>query len=234
MSRLTWAERDYQSGSDRGVLYFHAGEVEVWNGLITVTEKPTDIYERVRYRDGVRFLNRRAEDSFSATIECFTYPDAVLRAQSVFDMTYRVRTAKGYEIHVVYNAIARAPGGKYTQNDASTFSFDISTRPMPMPLLRKPSAHLIIDTAAAYPPAVGEFEKLLYGDDHSEPRLPRPDEITSIFDVNALFQVVDNGDGTATISAPDEVFAWISETYAIANWPYVNEVDEDTVRIRNF
>lgn len=234
MSRLTWMERDYQTGADRGVLYFHTGEVEVWNGLITVTEKPTDIFERVRYRDGVRFMNRRAEDSFSATIDCFTYPDAVLRPQSVFDMTYRVQTMKGHEIHLVYNAMARVPGGKYSQNEPSSFSLDISTKPRPMPMMRAPSAHLVIDTSTAYPPVVAEFENRLYGTDLQGPGVPTPDDIASIFDVNALFQVVDNGDGTATITAPDEVFEWLSTTQAIVDWPYVNNVDADTVRIRNW
>jgi hypothetical protein len=234
MSRLTWEERDYHTGADRGALYFHNGEVTVWNGLITVTESPSDIFEKVRYRDGVRVLNRRAEDSFSATVECFTYPDAVLRARSVFDMTYRVRTMKGYQIHLVYNAMARFPGGEYKQIEPSTFTLDIATRPRPMPMSRAPSSHIVIDSATAYPPALAELERILYGDDIHEAKFPDPDSIASIFDINSLFHVVDNGDGTATISAPDEVFEWLNETQAIVDWPYVNGVDSDTVRIRNF
>lgn len=235
MSRLTWDDRQYYGGADRGVVYPRSGEVEVWNGLIAITEKPKDIRQRVRYRDGVRVLNARFEDSYFASINCFTYPDVVLGARTVFNMAYRVKKANGYEIHLIYNAIASIPGGAYKQhNEVSTFTLDISTKPEPMPMLRSPSAHLIVDTSAAYLPAVEIFENLLYGDALSEPRFPQPDEIAVMFDINALFKVIDNGDGTATISAPDEVFEWLSETQAIVDWPYVNSVSEDTVRLRNF
>jgi hypothetical protein len=103
-----------------------------------------------------------------------------------------------------------------------------------MPLLRSPSAHIIISTATAFPPAVTAVENVLYGDDNEDARFPDPEELVPIFDVNALFTVVDNGDGTATISAPDEVFTWLNDSQGVADWPYVNYVDEETVRIRNF
>lgn len=235
MSRLTWEDRDYQDGVDRAAVYIHGGNVNVWNGLITVTEKPSDIRQKIRYVDGVRTLNYRAEDSYASSVECFTYPDVMLGARTVFDLTYRIKTLKGYQIHLVYNAIARSPGKGYRkENDPGTFTLDISTKPRAMPLLRSPSAHIVIDTAQAYPPVVDLFEDLIYGNDDDSPRFPDPDELIPLFDVNALFQVVDNGDGTATISAPDEVFDWLSDTQAIANWPYVNPVDANTVRIRNF
>lgn len=234
MSRLTWTERKYYSGVDRGVVYSRSGSVEVWNGLISVAEKPSDIRTRVRYMDGRKTVNQRSEDSFAATIDCHTYPTVLTKTRAEFDLTYRVKTNNGYEIHIVYNALGRFAGGLYAQNETTPFTFDIFTRPKEMPLLRKPSAHLVIDTSLAYGPVVDKFEEVLYGTDLAEPRLPGPEEVVDIFDVNALFQVVDNGDGTATISAPDEVFAWFSATYAIVDWPYVTTVDEDTVRIRNF
>lgn len=234
MSRLTWTERKYHSGVDRGAVYSRDESVEAWSGLISITEKPTDIRQRVRYREGVRVVNHRAEDSFSGTVECFTYPDWLLNSRLTFDMTYRIQTSGGYEIHLVYNASAYTTGRTYAQNETTPFTFDISTKPRQMPLLRAPSAHLIIDTSAAYPPVIVEFEKVLYGDETSDPRLPSPEEIIEIFDVNALFTVVDNGDGTATLSAPDEVFEWLNSTQAVVDWPYVNRVTDDTVRIRNW
>lgn len=235
MTRLTWDDRQHYGGCDRGVVYFQNGEAAVWNGLTAVTEKPSDLRTRVRYRDGQKSVNQRVEDSFSATVECFTYPDTVLGARTVFNMSYRVQTLKGYEIHLVYNAIARVTGAAYQQEDQITpFTFDITTKPRPMPLERMPSAHLIIDTSTAFPGAVAEIEAVLYGSDVIQPRFPVPDDLVPIFDINAYFTVIDNGDGTATITAPDEIFEWLSETQAIADWPYVNSVDEETVRIRNF
>lgn len=235
MTRLTWDDRQNYGGCDRGVIYFHNSDVQVWNGITAVTEKPSDLRTRVRYRDGQKSLNKRAEDSFAATVECFTYPDAVLGPRTVFDMSYRVNTAKGYEIHLVYNAIARVTGGAYKQeNEVTPFTIDITTKPRAMPLLRLPSAHLVIEASKAFPGAVAEVESTLYGGDETEPRFPTPEELVPIFDLNAYFTVIDNGDGTATITAPDEIFEWLSETQAIADWPYVNPVDEDTVRIRSF
>jgi hypothetical protein len=234
MSRLTWTERKHYGGVDRGAVYSRNGSVEAWNGLISVTEKPSDIRERVRHRDGMKTINQRVSDSFSATAECWTYPQLLSNHRTIFDFSYRSRTSTGYEIHLVYNALAHMTGVQYAQDEASPLTFDIWTRPRAMPLERMPSAHLIIDSSEAYPPVVAAFEDLLYGDGESDPRFPDPEELITIFDINALFQVVDNGDGTATISAPDEVFEWLSDTHAIADWPYVNNVDEDTVRIRNF
>lgn len=235
MSRLTWADRDYQAGADHAVAYIHNGAIEVWNGLVTVTEKPTDIRQKVRYRDGVRSLNYRAEDSFSASIECFTYPEVILGARTVFDLSYRINKLKGYEIHLVYNAIARTPGKAYRQmNDPDTFTLDISTKPSIMPFSTAPGAHIVIDSVTVYPPVLDAFEAVLYGDDTTEPKFPSPDEVASIFDINALFQVVDNGDGTATIIAPDDIFDWLNDTQAIADWPYVKTIDPDTVEIRNW
>lgn len=235
MSRLTWSERKHYSGLDRAAVYSRTGSVEVWNGLISVTEDPSDIRERVRYRDGRKIINQRSEDSFKATAECFTYPDILVNPRATFNLTYRVKTSKGYEIHLVYNAMFQVKPGKYAQEDEVTpFNLVISTRPEPMPLLRKPSAHLVIDGSVAYPPVVTAFEDFLYGDEELEPRFPSPDELVTVFDVNALFQVIDNGDGTATLSAPDEVFEWLSSTHAIADWPYVNQIAEDTVRVRNW
>lgn len=234
MTRLTWSDRDYYAGVDRGAIYFRGGEVEVWNGLIKVDEAPTDIRERVRYRDGRRTVNQRAEDAFAASVDCFSYPERLNAYGVVFDMSYRVKKSTGYEIHLVYNAMPRISGVKYAQRESSPLTVDLVTKPRAMPLLRAPSAHVIIDTELAYPPVVVEFEKLLYGEEHTNPRFPNPEELVDIFDVNALFQVVDNGDGTATISAPDEVFDWLTSTHAIVDWPYVNNVDSDTVRIRNW
>lgn len=235
MSRLTWDDRNYSSGADHAVVYPRNGEIVVWNGLTEVTEKPSDIRERVRYRDGVRSVNQRAEDSFAATVVCFTYPDAVSNPRSVFDMSYRVKTGKGYEIHLVYNAMARSTGGVYKQGDVLTpFTLDIFTRPRAMPLMRMPSAHVVLDASTAYPSAIVEVEKILYGDDHTDPRMPSPDDLVPIFDLNSYFQVVDNGDGTATLIAPDDIFEWLSATEAEVDWPYVNRVSDDTLRIRSF
>lgn len=234
MSRLTWTERKHYGGVDHGVVYSRNGSVETWNGLISVTEKPSDIRERIRHRDGQKTINQRVSDSFSATVECWTYPQLLSNRRAIFDFSYRTQTSSGYEIHLVYNALANITGTQYAQDEASPLSFDIWTRARAMPLERMPSAHLIIDSSDAFPGAVAAFENVLYGDVDVAPRFPEPEELITIFDLNSLFQVVDNGDGTATLIAPDEVFEWFNAYEGRADWPYVNQVTPDTVRLRNF
>lgn len=241
MSRLTWTERDYSAGVDRGVVYSRAGSVEAWNGLISVTEKPVDIRTRVRYRDGERTVNHRSEDAFAATIECFTYPDSLVQSWSnpntAFDFSYRTKKAAGHEIHLVYNVIPRLAGAQYVQAqaEATPFMFDIYTKPRPITQgqgeLRRlfgPTAHLIVDTTDAAPDVVEGLEAALYGLDDFDPMMPSPQQVFSIFDINALYSVTDNGDGTFTIEAPDEIIEWLSATQFQASWPdpastYLNE-----------
>lgn len=222
MFKLTWATGEYEAGVDRGI-FFGPNGVEAWNGLISVEENTPELWSRVAYRDGRKIVNRRAEDSFSATVSCYTYPDDLTIPRMTFGMSYRVTTAKGYQIHLVYNAAAHWGSRTYTQNDATPFSVDIVTRPTAIyteePEKMAPSAHLIIDTTVAYPPVLAAFEDLLYGAENVEPRLPSPTEVFDIFDVNSLFKITDNGDGTFTMEAPDEVFAWLSETELEADWP---------------
>lgn len=234
MSRLTWEQKDYSAGVDRGALYFADGEVVPWNGLISVDENTGELNSSVRYLDGRRIVNRLTDDAFTASVDCYTYPERLDRHRGIFDMSYRSAKGSGHEIHLIYNALARVGKAKYVYNAASSLQLDIATRPRPMPLLRAPSAHVIVDTSLAYPPIVDALEDILYGTADVAPRLPNPEELAELFDVNALFQVVDNGDGTATLTAPEEVFHWLSETHARVDWPYVNQVDEDTVRLRNF
>lgn len=234
MTRLTWTELKHYGGVDRGVLYSQDGSAEVWNGLGTVTQSPTDIRERVRYRDGIKTISHRSEDSFSASIECFTYPEALSNRRKPFNFTYRTQTNKGYEIHLVYNALFQVSGGKYDQNDPSPFSISVWTKPNLIPMNFAPSAHVIIDSTLTYSGALAAFESLLYGEEFQEPRLPLPEELVNLFDINALYQVIDNGDGTFTLEAPDDVFEWLSSIEFEAEWPSAVYLDSDTYVVRNW
>lgn len=234
MTRLTWTEGKHYGGVDRGVVYSRSGLAQVWNGLISVTEIPTDIRQRVRYRDGVKIVNHRSEESFSATIDCFTYPDSFLDTRMPFDMSYRVKTSKGHEIHLIYNAMAQVKTNKHSQLDPSGIAISVWTRPNPVSLGYAPTAHLVIDETLAYPPAFAAFETVLYGAVDSDPGIPSPNEVFNLFDVNALYKVIDNGDGTFTLEAPDDVFEWMSATAFEADWPTAVYLDSDTYTVRNW
>jgi hypothetical protein len=236
MSRLNWnLNRDYENGIDRGVFYPSTGLAEVWNGLVSVNEKTSDISERVRYFEGRKVVNHRREDSFSATVSAFSHPPSfLLNPRLPFGLSYRVQTAKGYRIHLIYKALAEISGRNYGQADIlEPFSFDISTVPMAVPEFA-PSAHLIINTIESYPISLSQIETILYGSDESDPRLPSPIEVFDLFEANAIFKVIDNGDGTFTLDAPDDVFNSVNATTVEVTWPIVTYLNEETYRIRSW
>src|SRR5436305_13055332 len=83
MPPLQWdqvGDRLYETGVDRGVLYTLDGSGAyatgvVWNGLTTVTEKPTGAGATPQFADNIKYLNLIAAESFGATLQAFTYPD---------------------------------------------------------------------------------------------------------------------------------------------------------------
>ena len=101
----------------------------------------------------------------------------------------------GYKIHLIYGALA-APSekGYQTINDspeAITFSWELSTTPVEVPGF-KPTATVTIDSTKVSAEELAEFEAILYGTDGTEggegtePRLPLPSELVSIFKTNSV------------------------------------------------
>ena len=249
MPRINWdatGSRFFEAGVDRGVLFTSGNPGVPWSGLVSVTEKPVGGGAVAYYLDGQKYLNVSADEEYAATIEAFTYPDefypcdgfghantglfVTQQPKQSFGFAYRTMVgndldpAAAYKIHIVYNALATpSDRANHTLKDTpetSNFSWDISVTPDEMSGF-KPSAHLIIDTRIAHPGAISDVEDILYGTDSTESRLPLLDELMTVFDVNALFVVVDNGDGTWTATAPDDLDAIIftdSDTFSIT-WP---------------
>lgn len=232
MTRLTWDSQDYETGIDRGVFFSTKGGTEAWSGLVSVQETTNELYNQTSYQDGIKYVNRRSVDSFSATIEAYTYPDALLQ-RGEFGCSYRVRVGEGYNTHLVYNAIARMKDRVYAQSDTEPFGFDISTRPSPI-YGAKPSAHLIVDSNKAYPSAVAEFENILYGSDDYEAHLPSPEELLNIFEVNSILRIIDNGDGTWTAIGPDDVIQMLDPMTFQINWPSAVMIDAVSYKISSF
>lgn len=239
MAKLVWDEQNASTGLDRGVIFPNHGEGKVWNGLVSVTENTPTLRERVTYRDGVKVVNQRSEDSYSATVEAFTNPiTAEQRALSsgrrlTFGFSYRTRTEKGYQIHLVYNALARPSENKYEIAEQVGFSFDISTKPIHIPGAR-PSAHLIIDTEFAYPWAITDFEDKLYGSDSETSHIPMPEEVFDIFESHTVLKVIDNLDGTFTVDGPAEAILALDTTTFQITWPSVIQVGDKTYQMRSY
>lgn len=105
----------------------------------------------------------------------------------------------GYKIHLIYGALASpSEKGYATVNDspeAITFSWEVSTTPVEVPGF-KPTASVTIDSTKVNATELEAFEKILYGVNASaegvtpavtatEPRLPLPEELTTIFTTTA-------------------------------------------------
>lgn len=86
--KLKWdqtAEKLYETGTDRGVLYPYNSAAEdpakaygpgvVWNGITAFTETPSGAESNPLYADNIKYLNLRSVEDFGATLEAYTYPD---------------------------------------------------------------------------------------------------------------------------------------------------------------
>lgn len=178
----------------------------VWNGLTGVTEKPDGAEANPMYADDIKYAAPRTKEDFKATIEAFTYPDEFAsccgeeeiapgvvvgqQKHKPFGMTYRTTIGNdtedyshGYKLHIVYGATAAPVEKAYeTMNenpDAITFSWDIETIPVEVTGF-EPTAIVTISSLTADPAKLAALEAILYGSENTEPRLPLPDEITTL------------------------------------------------------
>ena len=121
--------------------------------------------------------------------------------RSTFGMSYVTKIGNdtdgsdyGYKIHLIYGAKAKpSEKGYETINDspdAITLSWEISTTPVEVSAKGfKPTASVTIDSTKVKADELAALEAILYGTDGgpsgtpaaTEPRLPLPDELATIF-----------------------------------------------------
>ena len=215
MSVLVWdqtGERLYETGVKNGVLYVQESDGSyplgvAWNGLVSVTEKPTGAEATAIYADDTKYLNLVSAEEFGATIEAYTYPDEFAecdgsanlangvmvgqQARKSFGMVYKTTLGNdvdtndyGYKLHIIYGALA-APSekGYQTINDspeAITFSWEVKTTPVAVTDLR-PTASIVIDSTKADEALLATLEEMLFGTAGTDPYLPLPDAIKTLF-----------------------------------------------------
>jgi hypothetical protein len=144
----------------------------------------------------------------------------------------------GYKIHLVFNALA-APTERNnaTRSDNPEFSerswYIQAKPPLSMGFGFKPSAHMVIDSRITPVEILAQLEDILYGSDSGEPRFPTQAEILALFEVYATLQVTDNGDGTATITGPDDVVTQdgVDPTRWTIDWASVVNTEPNTYSI---
>lgn len=182
------------------------GQGVAWNGLTAITESPSGAEATALYADDIKYLNLVSAEEFSATIEAYTYPDEFMECdgsafiadgvtigqqnRKAFGLAYRTTLGNdtksneyGYKIHLIYGCLA-APSekGYSTINDspeAITFSWEVKTTPVTVTGY-KPTALVVIDSTKVDSEKLAAFEKILYGSETSEPRLPLPDEVATL------------------------------------------------------
>ena len=241
MARLIWdqnAHTKYELGVDRGVLYPASGLGEPWNGLVSVQENPTGGEDRKRYLDGVNVGSRRTATDFEGVLEAYTYPqsfhDDVLsqRRAKPFGLSYRTQTEDSYKLHIVYNVLLGTSGLVYDQDLGAPFSWNFTTLPIAVPLMR-PTAHLVVEASIAYPETTLALENVLYGSDERVASLPDFAGILKIFEDNSILQIIDHGDGTWTASGPDEVVSMLDATTFQIDWPSAVYISSDTYTVHS-
>lgn len=238
MAKLSWddvGQRFYETGVDHGVLYIPdvvGAYIDgvAWNGLTTVTEKPTGAEANAQYADNIKYLNLFSKEEFEATVEAFTYPDEFAQfdglsepspginvgqqGRKTFGLSYRSKIGNdldenlGYKLHLIYGCKASPSEKAYsTVNDSPSpiaFSWDVTTTPVSVTDL-DPTSILTLDSTRVDATTLADLELILYGDDAIDPRLPLPDEVIALF-AGTVTEVTPTAptfnDATDTITIP--------------------------------
>lgn len=178
-----------------------------WNGLTAVTESPSGAEATALYADDIKYLNLLSTEEFGATIEAYTYPDEFAECdgsatlsegvfigqqkRKTFGMAYKTTLGNdtdgndyAYKLHIIYGALAAPSEKAYAtinnSPEAITFSWEVTTTPVEV-TGHKPTASITIDSTKADKTKLEALEKKLFGDAETEPTLPMPDEIATLF-----------------------------------------------------
>lgn len=171
------------------------------------------------------------------------------QGRRTFGLSYQTRVGNdlegtdfGYKIHLIYGALAapseRAFATMNESPEALTFSWELSTTAVDVagtnPVTGKPfkpTASLTIDSTKVDATALAVLEDALYGTAGSDPRLPLPGEVISMFsgtttEVVPAAPTYNDATDTITIPATAGVVYQINGE-AVAAGPVV--ITEDTV-----
>lgn len=170
MAKLVWddlADRRFESGIDRGVLYHPDGYAVPWNGLMSVTENLSRTVNSY-YHDGMRIYVNPVRGSFEGTLKAFTFPlelDGLLGNEEhaggvwvhdqiarPFSLAYRTMDGDAvggqeahYKIHIVYNVLAVPSDYTHSSLDDSPspdpFDFNLTSVPYRYAGSGVPAAH---------------------------------------------------------------------------------------------
>jgi hypothetical protein len=214
MTALVWgaaADRIYETGVDRGVLYLPdvTGDYDTgfaWNGLVSVSEAPSGAESNKQYADNGVYLNILSAEEFGGTIEAFAFPKEFMlcdgtaapklgvyvgqQTRKPFGLCYRTKVGSaldaglGYKLHLVYGALASPSERSYTTvNDSpEPLTFSWEFTTTPVTVTGLGATSIItIDSTQVDSGDLAALELLLYGAVATDPTLPTPDEVIALF-----------------------------------------------------
>jgi len=142
------------------------------------------------------------------------------QARKTFGLSYRTligndvdATSHGYKLHIVYGALASPSERAYASiNDSPSaidFSWDFTTVPLAVGTINgvayKPVALMTIDSTKVNATALADLEDLLYGTAGTDPSLPTPGDVYTLFSgtISSVTPTVPTYDSpTHTITIP--------------------------------
>lgn len=200
MTALVWdqmADRQYETGVERGVLFPLEGPGVAWNGLVSVTEN-TAREIKSYYIDGIKFLDHYVPGAYSAKLQAFTYPDELDeilgtaeyvpgvhvhdQRAGMFHLAYRTLLGDpldgldlGYKLHLVYNLTANPSDVAFNsladQVSANIFEWTLSGIQTSMWGIR-PANHLSFKSRHTSPEVLKYVEDQIYGTADTDPVMP--------------------------------------------------------------
>lgn len=259
MTRIVWdavGSRKYETGVDRGVLYIDGQPGVPWNGLTSVTENSSGGTSKSYYLDGEKYVNLTTREEFQATLTAYTYPDEFESCNGVnsirsglyitkqkrtsFGLSYRTMIGNdqsdsfGYKIHLLYNVYAAPPNKAFKTITSPMKIDDFSWVLTSLPIIQtgyQRSSHFIVDSTTADPTILSAIEDILYGNNSAAARLPTLSELTDLIDTGDILSVIDNGNGTATLTAPIIDLMPLDSSVWQLTWSTVVYIDDNTCTI---
>lgn len=188
-----------------------------WNGITNITESPDGAEPNDQYADNIKYFTIRSAEELNGTIEAFMYPDewnecdgnveaakgVVIgqQARKTFGLSYRTVLGNdvdgidyGYKLHLLYGATASPSERNYeTINEnpePNTLSWEYSTTPVPVTGTQyKPTSLITINSKTCDADKLAALEKVLYGSEEEDARLPLPDEVLQIIGASSGYSL---------------------------------------------
>lgn len=186
-----------------------------WNGLTAVNQAPSGAEPTKLYADNINYVTLTSLEEFAATIEAYTYPEEFgvcdgtaspipgvaigQQARQLFGFSYQTIVGNdvkgndfGHKTHLIYGCKAAPSAKDYASvNDspeAATFSWELSTNPVYVNELLKPTAIITLDSTILPAAKLQAVETILYGQDATtDPvapavvaRMPLPAEVLTL------------------------------------------------------